>query len=406
MIYFTKNLGLISVFALLLFATSCAHDHAHDSSGGHSHGDDGHALVHSGGVKDGMVHLTSKQMKTINVQYGTFSKIKINDYVSATGTLDLPPNAYASVSAKAAGFIRGSQKYVEGSYIKKGVLMGYIENPQFIERQQEYLEIKTELSYLNLELSRQKALVDANAGIEKHVQKLESEVAIKEVKMKGIAKYLSYLGITTQNLTIDNIRQRITIVAPMSGYLTSIQMHNGLYVEPKMELMEIVDEGHLHLELDVFEKDIAFIKEEQKITYTVPALGNAQFEGEVHVIGKEFNKDNKTLRIHGHLGKERPTFIKDLFISAKIWLNDQIVDALPEASVIRDGAASYIYVGENNPDAEESQFKKIMVIPGIADEGFVAVEILDEIPDGMEIVTNGTYYIYAQSMAAELTHEH
>ena len=42
----------------------------------------------------------------------------------------------------------------------------------------------------------------------------------------------------------------------MSGYITSVNMHNGMYVTPQQELMEIVDEKHLHLELDIFEKRI------------------------------------------------------------------------------------------------------------------------------------------------------
>ena len=170
--------------------------------------------------------------------------------------------------------------------------------------------------------------------------------------------------------------------------------------------MEIVDEKHLHLELDIFEKDIANIKEEQKISYTVPALGNTAYDGEVHVIGKEFNTQNKTVRIHGHLEKKRPKFIKDLFVEAKIWLNDQTVQALPEKAIIKDGASSYIYVANDQVESEELKFEQIMVLPGTTDEGFTSVKLIDKIPDGMKIVTKGAYYVYAQSKAGELAHEH
>ncbi|WP_235297057.1 efflux RND transporter periplasmic adaptor subunit [Portibacter marinus] len=400
-------LSTVSVACMLLLV-SCRQ--THQKSNGHNYSDeatqhtegDGHGEEH----KEGEIHLSKEQIKTMDIQFGDFSSIKINDFISATGTLGLPPNALTSVSAKSSGFIKNSNKYVEGNYVKKGVVMAYLENPEFIQHQREYLEVSAELIYDQQELARQRTLVASNAGIEKNVQKLESLVNMKTATLKGIAKQLSYLGIDVDKLTADNIIERVAIYAPMSGYITSIKMHNGMYVTPNIELMEIVNENHLHLELDVFEKDIANIKEEQKISYSVPALGSTIYEGEVHVIGKEFNTENKTVRIHGHLEKERPKFIKDLFVEAKIWLNDQTVQALPESAIIKDGASSYIYVANDQTDAGEVEFERLMVIPGTSDNGFTAVSLIDNISSDMKIVTHGAYYVYAQSKAGELEHDH
>ena len=402
---------IILIFSLALILTFFACGHSHADGEGHDHGhaseqhseDDGHG--HGEEHAEGEIHLTKEQIETMNIQFGDFSQVKINDFVNATGTLGLPPNALTAVSAKASGYIRNSNKFVEGDYIKKGNVMAYLENPDFIHQQQQYLEVAAELVYDRQELERQKTLLTANAGIERNVQKLEAEVARKTATLKGIAKQLAYLGIPVEKLTTDNIVQRIPLYAPMTGYITTITMHNGMYVTPQMELMEIVNENHLHLELDVFEKDIAHIKEEQLISYTVPALGNTVYNGEVHIIGKEFNTENKTVRIHGHLEKERPQFIKDLFVEAKIWLNDQTVQALPEKAIIKDGDFSYIYVANDNAD-NEIKFEQIKVIPSNTDNGFTAVKLIDQIPEGMKIVTNGAYYVFAQSKAGELPHEH
>ena len=356
--------------------------------------------------REGEIHLTKDQIKTVGISFGDLMSIKINDYVSATGTLGLPPNAFSSVSAKAGGFIKNSKKYVEGSFVKKGDIMAYLENPDFIRQQQEYLEIAAQLEYLRQELERQKKLLQADAGVLKSVQKLEAEVKMKTATAKGIAKQLAYLGIHTKNISPDNIVERIPLTAPMTGYITSIRMHNGMYVTPEIVLMDILSEKHLHLELDVFEKDIAKIKEEQKITYTVPSIGNKIYKGEVHIIGKEFNSENKTVRIHGHLEKERPKFIKDLFVEAKIWLNDQTVPALPENAIIREGSSSFIFVANPQTNDDEIVFNKIMVVPGATDNGYTAIKLIDTIPPGWKVVTDGAYFVYAQSKAGELEHEH
>jgi len=410
---------IIIIIASLIYFTACHnHDHSngghghdpHDDHGDHDHDHDhDHALVHSG-VKEhheeGKIYLTKEQVQTMEIEFGSFSKVKINDFVRATGTLGLPPNAYSSVSAKAKGFIKNSNKYVEGSYVKKGAIMAWLENSEFIKQQQEYLEVAAALTFLEQELQRQQGLVDAKAGVAKNLQKLQSDVNVKKATLKGLSTQLSVLGIETDQLTTENIKNEIAIISPMSGFITSVKMHNGIFVEPQMELMEIVNENHLHLELDVFEKDISLIKKDQKISYTVPALGNTTYEGEVHVLGKEFNSINKTVRIHGHLEKERPEFIKDLFIDAKIWLNDHTLEALPEKAIIKDGASSYIYATDAKGEGDEFKFEPLMVIPGKTDNGFTSVKLIDAIPEGMEIVTAGAYYVYAQGKVATLEHSH
>ena len=411
----------IRSIAIILLLYSCdgehkegdSHNHGditsqHSAEYGHNHDTQGDTPTghdeHSHGA--GEIHMTNEQIKTMNIQFGDFSEIKINDYIDATGTLGLPPNAVNSISTKSSGFIKNSNKYVEGSYVKKGVVMAYLENPEFIQHQREYLEVSAALVFDQQELSRHNTLLEANAGIEKNVQRLQAGVNMKTASIKAITKQLAYMGINVTNLSPDNIVESVPIYAPMSGYITSIKMHNGMYVTPELELMEIVNENHLHLELDVFEKDISNIKEGQKISYTVPALGRDVFEGEVHVIGKEFNTQNKTIRIHGHLEKERPRFIKDLFVSAKIWLTDHTVKALPEGAIIQDGGSSYIYAATQSTEESEYIFAQIMILPGTSEEGFTSVKLIDDIPTGMNIVTEGAYYVYAQSKAGELEHEH
>ena len=99
----------------------------------------------------------------------------------------------------------------------------------------------------------------------------------------------------------------------------------------------------------------------------------------------------KSIKIQG----EKPLFLKDLFINAKIWLNDNTSTAIPENAIIRDGDNSFVYVAENKKDENETEFTTIRVIPGATNNGFTAIKILEEIPDGMQIVTKVAYYVYS-----------
>ncbi len=404
---------IITTFSILLVLfSSCGHKH--NEGDGHNHGTEenthSESDEHNHGEgeeehKEGLF-LSKDQAETIGLEFGDLSSIKVNDFVKATGTLGLPPNALSSVSAKTNGIIKGTKKFVEGNYIKKGAVIAYLENPDFIVTQQDYLEAKAQLNLKRLEVERQKTLVESNAGVTKNLQNAQAEVAVLEAKTQGLAKQLTFLGISTSNLSPSNIRQQIAIVAPMSGYISKISFHNGMYAQSSISLMDIISSEHLHLELDVFEKDIANIKIGQKMSYTVPALGTTIYYGSVDVIGKQFNSSSKTVRVHGHLDGVKPQFLKDLFINAKIFLTDSETTALPEDAIIKDGESSYIYVARSQKDAKAIEFEKINIIPGSTENGYTAVKLIDDIPEGMQIVTKGAYYVYAQSKAGELEHEH
>ena len=404
---------IITIITILFVVVLSSCGHKHTEGDGHNHGseetthsvDDGHNHGGEEHQEEGL-HLSKAQAETIGLEFGSLSSIKVNDYVKATGSLGLPPNAYSSVSAKTNGIIRGTKKFVEGNYIKKGAVIAYLENADLIVTQQDYLEAQAQLHLKRLEVERQNTLVESNAGVTKNLQNAQAEVSVLEAKTQGLAKQLSFLGISTSNLSPSNIQQQIAIVAPMSGYISKINFHNGRYAQSSVSLMDIISSEHLHLELDVFEKDIANIKKGQKISYTVPALGQTIYYGTVDVIGKEFNSNSKTIRIHGHLDGTKPTFLKDLFINAKIYLNDVESSALPENAIINDGGNSFIYVANEKANDDEIEFEKIAVIAGATDNGFTAVKLIDTIPDGMQIVTKGAYYVYAQSKAGELEHEH
>jgi cobalt-zinc-cadmium efflux system membrane fusion protein len=405
------SISILTLFMVIVFS-SCGHEHT--KGDGHNHGaeetthseKDGHDHGSEEENHEEGIHLTKKQAETIGLEFGALSSIKVNDFVKATGSLGLPPNAHSSVSAKADGIIKSSRKFVEGNYIKKGAVIAYLENPDFIVTQQEYLEAKAQLHLKRLDAKRQKTLVESNAGVTKNLQNAQAEVAVWVAKTKGLAKQLSFLGISASRLTPNNIRQQIAIVSPMSGYISKIDFHNGMYAQSSVSLMDIISAQHLHLELDVFEKDIANIKEGQKISYTVPALGQTIYYGRVDVIGKEFNSTSKTVRVHGHLDGIKPNFLKDLFLNAKIFLTNVETTALPEKAIIKDGESNFIYVARREKEANEIQFEKINVLPGSTDNGYTAVELIDTIPDGKQIVTKGAYYVYAQSKAGELEHEH
>ncbi len=64
------------------------------------------------------------------------------------------------------------------------------------------------------------------------------------------------LNINPSSVEKGIITSTINLYSPIEGYITKVNISNGVYVSPTDAIMEIVDTDHIHLELSVFEKDI------------------------------------------------------------------------------------------------------------------------------------------------------
>ncbi len=63
------------------------------------------------------------------------------------------------------------------------------------------------------------------------------------------------------------IQPTVNLYAPISGYVTEVNVNLGKYVSPTDVMFEIVDTEHLHAELTVFERDVPRLKIGQKVRF-------------------------------------------------------------------------------------------------------------------------------------------
>ena len=109
------------------------------------------------------VSLTDDQVKTINIQLGQIEKRQISNPVKANGMLDVPPQNLVTISAPLGGFVKYTG-LLQGMKVKKGQVVVVMEHPDYIQIQQDYLDSKSQLEYLELEYKRQQDLATENVN--------------------------------------------------------------------------------------------------------------------------------------------------------------------------------------------------------------------------------------------------
>lgn len=345
------------------------------------------------------VLLTKNQVQVTGIQMAKLQKQNITSSVQATGTLQLPPQNKATVSTLIGGII--NQIYViQGDSVKKGQILATIENPQIIQMQENYLKDLTNLRYLKKEYERQKELSDQQIIAVKKFQQAETNYETQLALINSQKNQLELLGISPASIHSGNILKAIPIISPIAGYIHKINVNTGSYVDPNMEIITVVDNHHVHIELQVFEKDVDKVKTGQTVYFSFSETGRKPYEARVFAIGKAYDPATRSISVHAEIKNEKEKrFMPGMYVYAIIITDSARTPALPEDAVISQGDLHFAFALEQKTsEGNESAFifKKIPVNTGQTQGGLTEIKLLEPVPDSTLFVQHGAYYLKAK----------
>ena len=318
------------------------------------------------------ISISKTQFESENMKLASLQEKPFPTYIKTTGMIDVPPNSKAIISAFTGGYIKNSPLLI-GDKVKKRQLLVTIENLEFVELQQEYLEITEQLTYLKSEYDRQKELFAEKISSKKSFLKAESEYKKTNAIYHGLRKKLQMLNINPASVKQGNLTSVSNIYSPISGSITDVNISTGVYVSPADKIMEIVNTDHIHLELRVFEKDVLKLKKEQKVIFRIPESTDESFVGYIHLIGKSIDK-NRTVQVHAHIEHDiEHNFIVGMFVEADILIEDNNSKALPEGAIIEaDGKSFVLFL--TSKDNDQYSFVKKELTTGKTYNGFTEIK--------------------------------
>lgn len=341
--------------------------------------------------KNSDIVITELQFTSENMQLGKLEEQSFNQIIKTNGMIDVPPQNKAIISTFMGGYITKTPLLI-GDYVKKGQVLVTLENPEFIELQQQYLEVSEQLNYLKTEFNRQKMLFDENITSQKNFLKAESTYKSSLAHCNGLRKKLLMLNINPDSVEKGVITSTINLYSPIEGYVTKVNISNGSYVSASDKIIEIVDTNHIHLELSVFEKDILNVKKEQKIQFTIPEASQDIFEAEVHLVGTTIDEVARVVQVHAHLVDEsKVNFIVGMFVEADIITDSKQNLALPKKAII-EIEDNYFALVLKKKENGKYYFEKTKLDIGIQTETFVAILNSENIKN-KQILIEGSYML-------------
>jgi cobalt-zinc-cadmium efflux system membrane fusion protein len=344
--------------------------------------------------KVNVIELSPNQINTINLKLGKIEMKNLSGAIKVNGMLDVPPQNLVTISAPLGGFVKGTE-LLQGMKVKKGQVLVIMQHPDYIQVQQDYLETKSQLNYLEMEYKRQEELAKENVNSKKNLQQAKAAYEGVSAKNAGLKAKLIFIGINPDKLTNETIQSTITIISPINGYVTSVNVNIGMHVSATDVMFKIVDTEHLHAELTVFEKDVPKVKINQKVRFT---LANEAVErtATVYLIGREIGSD-RTVRIHCHLDKEDMDLLPGMYLKAYVESGTQSLPAIPDDAIVDFEGKNYVFVAEK----QVNHFKMVQVKKGISELGYTEISLENGINSESLMVINGAYDVLAKVQNGE-----
>ncbi len=347
-------------------------------------------------LPDNIVEMNAQQMKMGNIEFGQIAAKTLAGKIKVNGQVTVDPQHYASVCAPLGGFVK-SAGLLPGSFVKKGQVLATLENQEFIDIQQSYLESKSRLEFAEAELKRHSDLNQYEVYSKKNDQEVTAEYNSLKAQVKAIGQKLILIGIDPSGLRVDDISRSITVLSPIDGYLKAVNVNIGKYIEPKDVMFEIVGIDKLLLELDLFEKDANKVQAGQDISFII---NNEEEEhhAKIYQVGKSVDSD-RTFKIYAAVEGICKSVIPGMYVNAGIEVTSQTVTALPAEAIVSFDDKQFIFVYEKEKTEKGkpvTEFRIVEVMTGITDGNFTEIIL----PAGLDltharVVIKGAYNLLA-----------
>lgn len=332
---------------------------------------------------ESIVMLTDAQLKNTAIETMPLSEKNISTVLKINGKIDVPPQNLVSVSVPLGGYLK-STNLLPGMRVSKGQIIAVIENPQFIQLQQDYLMAKSKLHFAELDYNRQKKLNQSQASSDKVMQMAQSEMNSQRIMMNTLAEQLQLVNINARSLTSGNIRKSVPVYSTINGFVSKVNVNIGKFVNPSDVLFELINPNNIHLNLKVYEKDLQMLKIGQRFTANTNTQPDKKYGGEIILISKDINADG-TADVHCHFEQYDQNLTPGMYMNAEIETETSFSTALPEESIVNFEGKDYVFVEE-----KKQTYKMIPVTLGEAENSFIQIKNVEDFKN-RKIVTKNAY---------------
>ncbi len=313
--------------------------------------------------------LSDQQMQLGHILSDTLKEQLLGDELVMTGVLTINQNAETTLSSRVMGRIEKLYFKNIGEEIKMGQPIYDIYSE----------ELNLAAKELKLAIEKKKSLSITGVDMEKIIQGSQNKLALYGLSPKQIHNLESS----------DNFPNIITILSPVSGVITSIDILQGNYVMEGGAISHVADLSILWAEVQLYSDNLSKINENMLATVYVPGIPGFKTIGKISFVNPELNSSSNVTIVRIEISNQQGLLSPGMQINVIVLLNKASVLALPTDAIILDGNGASVWIKTGN-----NQFEIAMVETGIETNEYT--EIISGLKLGDIIVVSGAYLLNSE----------
>ncbi len=318
------------------------------------------------------ISMSPTAMQLANVRTATAGAMEPLKKVRLNGKVQEDERLVFSQTSHIPGRIEKLNVNFTGELVKKGQLLAYIYSPDLVTAQEEVFEAR---------------------------KIKESQPALYRSAIEKLRNWKLSESQIERILNADETIENFPIVADVSGYVISKKVNLGDYIRKGEPIYEIADLSKVWVLFDVYESDLPWIDEGDRVNFTVQSLPGEQFSGKITFLDPVLNPKTRVAKARVEMrnanNKLKPEMFASGVVDASLEYNEDAL-VIPKSAVMWTGERSVVYVKSSSAQGVNFIMREVVLGPELG-EGFIVKEGLDP---GEDIAVSGTFSIDAAAQLA------
>lgn len=228
----------------------------------------------------------------------------------------------------------------------------------------QFLQAQANFENAEKNLKRMQALYDAGAISQQQLDQTQTAFDIAKANF-------------------DAAKSTVILTSPISGVITNINVNEGDWVNPGMDMATIAKINRMIIKFYVNENEIQDIHSGDKTTVWSDSKPDLKITGRVTEIAKSASSDSRTFQVKAEFPNNSDKWFKPgMFVKVNVTLSTKKdVIAIPNESILHLDNKNLVYVIKNSKPVEKE------IKAGMTDGNFT--EVMNGITDGDSLITAG-----------------
>ncbi|HMS82606.1 MAG TPA: efflux RND transporter periplasmic adaptor subunit [Nitrospira sp.] len=317
--------------------------------------------------------------------------------LTLSGKIAYGEDKYSRVSSPLQGRVVEVRVHL-GGRVKAGDVLLVVDSPDIAQAYSKYVREDSDLQYATRAYELANDLYEDKALALKDLKQAENELVKARAEFRLAKERLLSFRIAPKELNKPLDKQQITsrfeMKSPLSGIVVERTVTPGQSVtgDPDHVLFTVADLDVLQVVADVYEHDLALVREGQFAMVLVEAYPGMSFPAKVTSVGDVVDPATRTIKVRARVDNQTHKLKPEMFARLQLDVGDaRPFLTVPREAVLEVDGKQFVYVVESDRGYRKREVKIAAISPD-------QTRVIEGLKQGERIVTKGAVLIKGQEV--------